>query len=420
MKFILSKGVNLVGSTSKQYDHSVGFHDIKPFNSKNDDFLLVHRFPIKNTQFSDKIETEICLWNYKNSKTEIIDKTNAWSWEQGSRLQWIDENTIVYNKINNNKLGCLVNDIKNNDKKFLDRPIYSLSKNNEFLSISFSYLWKVWKNYGYHLDEKINLRYSEDFYNHEGIFLCDFNNNSRLILSIAEAIKICGLQNDNKKYFLAHPTFSPDGYKFLSLLRYFSDDNNLISYLIYFDCKNNNHKILAKERVSHFEWLDNNTIVVWARKLPTGIQSIRSNFIIEKYLISNLKKLIKKLNPKLKKKILSTHYYIIKINNNNKSEIINNNLLDVDGHPQISHDGKYLIFDTYADELNYQSLILYNLKNKKSYLLGRFKLDTYLNQKSLKYDLHPRWNKKGNLINFDSSHDGSRQTYVLNIENYVN
>ena len=78
-----------------------------------------------------------------------------------------------------------------------------------------------------------------------------------------------------------------------------------------------------------------------------------------------------------------------------------------------------MIFDTYADELNYQSLILYNLSKKKSYLLAKFKLDNYLNQKKLKYDLHSRWNKKGNLINFDSSHDGSRQTYVLNIENYV-
>ena len=419
MKYILSKDVSLVGSSPKDYDHSVGFHDIKPFNSNNDDLLLVHRFPIKNILFSNKIETEICLWNYKNSKIQILDKTSAWSWEQGSRLQWIDENTIVYNKVNKNKLGCVINNINNNNKKFIDRPIYSLSKNNEFLSLNFPYLWNVWKNYGYYLNETIDFRVNKDFYNQEGIFLCDFKNNSRLILSIADAIKICGLQRSGKKFFLAHPTFSPDGNKFLTLLRYFSDDNNLISYLIYFDYKNNSHKILAKERVSHFEWLDNNTIVVWARKLPTGLQNIRSNFIIEKYLISNLKKLIKKLNPGLKKKILSTHYYIIKINDDNKSEIINNNLLDVDGHPQISHDGKYLIFDTYADELNYQSLILYNLKNKKSHLLAKFRLDTYLNQKKLKYDLHPRWNKKGNLINFDSSHDGSRQTYVLNIENYV-
>ena len=68
MKYILSKDVSLVGSSPKDYDHSVGFHDIKPFNSNNDDLLLVHRFPIKNILFSNKIETEICLWNYKNSK----------------------------------------------------------------------------------------------------------------------------------------------------------------------------------------------------------------------------------------------------------------------------------------------------------------------------------------------------------------
>ena len=40
-------------------------------------------------------------------------------------------------------------------------------------------------------------------------------------------------------------------------------------------------------------------------------------------------------------------------------------------------------------------------------------------KKKLKYDLHPRWNSKGNLISIDSSHEGSRQSYVINIEKLI-
>ena len=48
--------------------------------------------------------------------------------------------------------------------------------------------------------------------------------------------------------------------------------------------------------------------------------------------------------------------------------------------------------------------------------MGEFKLDDYLINNDLKYDLHPRWDNTGTLICIDSSHQGSRQTYILNIE----
>lgn len=54
MKFTLSKGIELISSTPNEFDHSVGYHDIKPFNKGNDDILLVHRYP-KNTIGPKKI-----------------------------------------------------------------------------------------------------------------------------------------------------------------------------------------------------------------------------------------------------------------------------------------------------------------------------------------------------------------------------
>mgnify|MGYP006157982323 CR=1 FL=1 len=64
-------------------------------------------------------------------------------------------------------------------------------------------------------------------------------------------------------------------------------------------------------------------------------------------------------------------------------------------------------------------LLLLDRKNNEVYTLGEFKLAEYLYKNDLKYDLHPRWDNSGNLISFDSSHEGSRQSFILNIKSLL-
>ena len=126
-----------------------------------------------------------------------------------------------------------------------------------------------------------------------------------------------------------------------------------------------------------------------------------------------------KLKPSLKEKMLSTHYHLIDLKNPNKITKLDEKILTQDGHPQISADGEFLITDTYPNKEGYQKLMLYDLAKNKTHDVGEFKVADYLLKKNLKYDLHPRWNIKGNLISIDSSHDGSRQSYVINIEKLI-
>ena len=37
----------------------------------------------------------------------------------------------------------------------------------------------------------------------------------------------------------------------------------------------------------------------------------------------------------------------------------------------------------------------------------------------MRSDLHPRWNRDGTQICFDSVHEGTRQVYVLNVKEIV-
>ena len=64
--------------------------------------------------------------------------------------------------------------------------------------------------------------------------------------------------------------------------------------------------------------------------------------------------------------------------------------------------------------------MLYDLEKNKTHDVGEFKISENLTNNSLKCDLHPRWNHKGNLISIDSSHEGSRQSYIINVEKLIN
>ena len=95
MNYNLNKYAAIETQTTNDYDHTVGYHDISPFNKSNDNILTIHRFPLKNTDLSNNIKAEICLWHSQESIIEKIDETDSWSWEQGSRLQWLNCEEII-------------------------------------------------------------------------------------------------------------------------------------------------------------------------------------------------------------------------------------------------------------------------------------------------------------------------------------
>ena len=278
MSYNINHNAEIIASTPKNFDHYVGFHDIKPFNIEKDNLMILHRLPLNALGFKgNKHSAEICLWDCHNSKIDKIDTTDAWSWEQGSRLQWLNEKEIIYNKIDNGKLISCIYNIEEKKRKNLKNPVYSFSKKTKkFLTVNYSRLWNLWKSYGYHVNnEKIDY---EESPKDDGVFLCDFDNNKKLILSIKDAVELCGLQNmKNTSFFLVHPTFSPEGDKFVSMLRFYSKIGAIISYFICTYINESKNQLLASERVTHFEWINNEKIVVFTRNMSPRLKKLRLN-----------------------------------------------------------------------------------------------------------------------------------------------
>ena len=144
---------------------------------------------------------------------------------------------------------------------------------------------------------------------------------------------------------------------------------------------NGDHKFLfpTNGMVSHIGWKDEKRIMAYCNTTDYGDAYILFNDQEKNY-----------------EKIGSTHF-------------------SSDGHPSFSPaDNRWFITDTYPDRFRLITLILYDcLKNKRYDLV---KLKQPLNFKDeLRCDFHPRWNRAGTMICFDSAHTGTRSFCTLDI-----
>ena len=85
-----------------------------------------------------------------------------------------------------------------------------------------------------------------------------------------------------------------------------------------------------------------------------------------------------------------------------------------DGHPCFSPDGRWLLSDR-GPRHNRQLLRLYDMQTGELTVLGEYDSDPRF-RGDIRCDLHPRWNRTGDAVCFDSVHEGTRQVYVIDLE----
>ena len=105
-------------------------------------------------------------------------------------------------------------------------------------------------------------------------------------------------------------------------------------------------------------------------------------------------------------------YYQLNDRNDNWN-YLNEHLFSENGHPQYSIDG-LIITDTYPNRSGYLSLLLYDDKKKSVDVLAKLKRSgSFVGE--IKCDLHPRWDRKGKYVSFDSAHTGTRSLCTIAI-----
>lgn len=397
--------------------HFVGFHDICPWNFSNENVAIhqADRDDIKNRTKNDFIN--IGIWNPKKKELTIIDKTNCWNWQQGSRLQWLHEtNNVIYNKRIGDKLVAQIYDVAQHSLKDpLNYPIYAIHPiEKKALSYSFARLGELWKGYGY-ADLLPDEDQDELAPKSNGIFEVDLEKNTaKLLISLKDTFEIGRKPNFDKfKRFFTHCSYNPSGTKFCFFERFHTEEGALYSRFFVANSDGSGLKLISEGKQSHFDWFSDDELLIWSRPSKSLINTAHKLGVLSKPPFKQMIKFIRGLNPSLKSKMTNEYYRFTDVNDVKNNRPFGKEIIKEDGHPSFNKARNQFVNDTYPNFEGKQELMIIDTESKTKKSLGFFHVPEKFRDSDLKCDLHPRWNRTDDQICVDSSHTGKRQVYIL-------
>lgn len=317
-----------------------------------------------------------------------VAETRAWNWQQGCMLQWLGagrSSEIIFNDRMDGQFVARILNVQNGRERVLNRPVYGVnSEGTRGVSLSFSRLQHQRPGYGYAgvPDPWRETPEPED----DGLYLLDLQTGeSRLILSIAEAANFRRVPEfDGMIHRFNHAQISPDGRHLAVLHRYktAADKGVGCTRLLTLSMEGGDLRCLAhSDLVSHYDWKTGDSLLAWAREEGR--------------------------DPG----------YFLYSRNGDLPELHGAEVFSSDGHCSFSPDRRWMLTDTYPDETDHRTLILYHWESGERIDIGRFYAPPTRWQ--IRCDLHPRWSRDGRHVCVDSVHEGTRQMYVLDVSDVV-
>ena len=437
----------VICATKGPRHHLFGFHDLIAFNETGEKLLsieseIINRPPISDEEFG----VGYVLWE----KQQFIElgKTYAMNYPQGARQQWIDNAHFIVNNKVGDHWGADIYDVAVGKKvKTIDSTCHILSLDKKIAyGINYSRLHRL-GGYGYIglPDKTIN----EEIPLNDGIFkTCIETNKTELIVSINE-VADCDPTTSVRNgfhHYITHLVLSPDGQRIAFLHRFFLPDGGIRHRLMTIGINGENLRCIACGFLSHFDWKDSETIYIWGR-LGNSIDSLRANPIMSNPIVAPILGIAKKLVRSVMRRSHSIDMSMLYIKDTDAKYVkpFALGIITADGHPMTCPtDRNYCICDTYPDSNKERCLFTYEFSSGIRRNIGIYRMsdelpDTTLfdqysqgldskilslfspdlfsfTRSGLHCDLHPRWDVQGNMVAFDSIHEGSRQIYIYKIK----
>ncbi len=348
----------------RQTDESGGFfgyYDKSP-ESPNGKYLLWHRI-VKSE--GKNIEAEICVKSVESGAVQVIGRTSAVNFQIGARLQWLDNDRLIYNDYNReaDSYYSVVYSISAGSRRELNAPVFDVS-GNLFLTLDFKHLTSCGSEYGYFSHKQSTGSKPE-------IRIGDLETgSSKSLLNADEIFDIKKLPDDAVDIHFNHLLFSPTGTRFIFFLR-FTASSGRQEYLLLHDLLKKETVLLNSEMTSHCCWVDDRTVAGYlSHKDKPGFYTIDISSLQYKELFSES-------NPG-------------------------------DGHPSFKNG--VFMFDSYPDNSRMQHLFISG--SNQTLLAGSF-YSPLIFDEFYRCDLHPRFSQDGKRIYFDSLHSGERHLYSL-------
>ena len=352
--------------------------------SANQRYVTVLQTDIKYRLPDENDPATLGLVDMETKEFIPLTQTRAWNFQQGCMAHWLatsPDSLIIFNDFRDEGFVSVIMNVHTREEiKTIAYPVSAVSPNGkEAVSINFSRLRETRSDYGYGgngQDAKTDVQFPED----DGIFLVNLETGkAKLIVSIAQVKELVPeIPEDGIEYF-NHTLFSRRGSKIFWLARAIPH-RNTTSLTVNRDGTNLQRCFPDGWDGSHFDWLNNEELMVTA------------NYKAKQYA------------------------HVLFTVGEKDYKRLGNGLFDWDGHGTFSPNEKWMVTDTYPSRgFREQKIYLMDMKTEAVLPLGRF-VQPKEYTRAWRCDIHCRWSPNGDMIGFNSTHTGSRQVYVFNLD----
>ena len=373
--------------TSGPKHHFFGYYDKSPWNAAGA-LLLAHEVP-----FNDRVPTaddsaSVGVVHLRDRhRFEALGVARCWNWQQGAMLQWnprAPDREFFYNDRRDGRFVAVLRDVHGKELRIYERPLYAISPDGKTAcSLNFARLHTLRPGYGYAgaVDEFSGDPAPE----RDGIDRIDLTGGSiQRLVSLAELAARAPVDSVGAAHYVNHVQISPSGIR-LAFFHIWSKDVKTWRTRLYTIRLDGSELscVLDASFISHYDWLDDERILVWADKPGTG------------------------------------RHFLLCDQNQPSVRVVGDHVLTEDGHCSFSPDRAWVLNDTYPDLYDMRTLMLYRWPDGPRVDLARLHSPKARWWGEMRCDLHPRWRRDGKAICIDSVHSGERQMYVVDIQDVI-
>lgn len=400
---IIEKLCPVTRISSGPFHHFFGYYEKSPWSQDGRYLLGIRVAP--SHQFPGPEDTaEVGAFDLKEGgRWQPFAQTGAWNWQQGAMLQWLDflsDPHVIFNTRTANGYGSTILNVETGEERALPLPVYVLVPGGRYaLSLNHARLLATHPTIGYAERggaPSLDLAPADD-----GILAMDLiTGASRLLLSLAE---VSAFQHDASMdgaiQWISHMAFNPSGTRMVFKHRWshkVADQACWHHRLVAANANGNHLTVLesAPGLISHPIWRDDDTVLAWTSH---GGQP---------------------------------GYYLYR-DRTEEVQPLGADVLDENGHCSYGPDGRWLLTDTYPEAKFWEfgdsvagpsraeaTVILYHPDTNTRINVGRFSAPPQYKGVN-RCDLHPRWSRDGQQVCIDSTHEGDRQIYLLDVSDIV-
>ncbi|WP_293865931.1 hypothetical protein [uncultured Alsobacter sp.] len=363
--------------------HFFGYYDKFPWNASGRYHLALRVGFIDRQPTRDDPAVIGLIDTHEGNRFVPVAETTAWSWQQGTMLQWLPsepENTIIYNVREQDRFFGVIHNVATGERRRLSRSFYAVG-DTYAVGLNYARLHHTRPGYGY--PDGVENTLPDPHPEHDGVFRIDLaTGESELIISLQRLFEHQTIPRMHLgPHWVNHLTISPSGANFVFLNRCQFDPKVRFNDRFFCSSADGRQIRLVHDNTyfSHFGYHDDGRIVAYAR--TPGTQR-------DEYALYDLH------GPGF--------------------ETFGADVFSSDGHCSFSPDRRFMMTDTYPDAQSNRTLMLYEMATGRRIDIGVFFSPPQL-AGELRCDLHPRWSRDGRKVSIDSAHTGERQIYEIDV-----